>query len=64
MIVLMLPLNTVLTSSRNAILIEAGTRLIVEALMCPYRMSERVRAKYLLRSVTQGMLLMWDRGLH
>jgi len=32
--------------------------------MCPYRMGERVRAKKLLRSVTQGMLLMWDRGLH
>jgi hypothetical protein len=45
-------------------LIEAGTHLIVDALMCPYRMGERVRAKKLLRSVTQGMLLMWDRGLH
>ena len=32
--------------------------------MCPYRMGERGRAKKLLRSVTQGMLLMWDRGLH
>jgi hypothetical protein len=27
-------------------------------------MSERVRALKLLRSVTEGMLLMWDRGLH
>ena len=27
-------------------------------------MGERARAKKLLRSVTQGMLLMWDRGLH
>ena len=27
-------------------------------------MGERVRAKKLLRSVTGGMLLMWDRGLH
>ena len=49
---------------RLVLLIEAGTHLIVDALMCPYRRSERVRAKYLLRSVTQGMLLMWDRGLH
>ena len=32
--------------------------------MCPYRMGERARVKKLLRSVTQGMLLMWDRGLH
>lgn len=46
------------------LLIEAGTHLIVDALMCPYRMGERVRVKKLLRSVTSGMLLMWDRGLH
>ncbi len=32
--------------------------------MCPYRIGERVRALKLLRSVTEGMLLMWDRGLH
>lgn len=49
---------------RLVLLIEAGTHLIVDALMCPYRNGERVRAKKLLRSVTQGMLLMWDRGLH
>lgn len=49
---------------RLVLLIEAGTHLIVDALMCPYRIGERVRAKKLLRSVTTGMLLMWDRGLH
>lgn len=49
---------------RLVLLIEAGTHLIVDALMCPYRIGERVRAKKLLRSVTAGMLLMWDRGLH
>ena len=49
---------------RLVLLIEAGTHLIVDALMCPYRIGERVRAKKLLRSVTEGMLLMWDRGLH
>lgn len=49
---------------RLVLLIEAGTHLIVDALMCPYRMGERVRAKKLLRTVTVGMLLMWDRGLH
>jgi hypothetical protein len=27
-------------------------------------MGERVRVQKLLRSVTSGMLLMWDRGLH
>jgi hypothetical protein len=49
---------------RVVMLIEAGTHLIVDALICPYRIGERVRAKKLLRSVTQGMLLVWDRGLH
>jgi hypothetical protein len=49
---------------RLVMLVEAGTHLIVDALMCPYRIGERVRAKKLLRSVGQGMLLMWDRGLH
>lgn len=49
---------------RLVILIEAGTHLIFDALMCPYRIGERVRALKLLRSVSKGMLLMWDRGLH
>ena len=49
---------------RLVLLIEAGTHLITDALMCPYRMGERVRVKKLLRSVAEGMLLMWDRGLH
>lgn len=49
---------------RLVLLIEAGTHLIVDALMCPYRIGERTRAKKLLRSVHSGMLLMWDRGLH
>jgi hypothetical protein len=49
---------------RLVLLVEVGTHLIVDALMCPYRMGERVRVKKLLRTCTQGMLLMWDRGLH
>lgn len=49
---------------RLVILVEAGTHLIFDAFMCPYRIGERVRALKLLRSVTSGMLLMWDRGLH
>ena len=32
--------------------------------MCPYKMGERVRPLKLWNSVTPGMLLMWDRGLH
>ncbi|MBD2532998.1 transposase domain-containing protein, partial [Nostoc flagelliforme FACHB-838] len=49
---------------RLVVLIEAGTHIIFDALMCPYRIGERVRALKLLRSVKSGMLLMWDRGLH
>lgn len=49
---------------RLVILVEAGTHIIFDALVCPYRIGERVRALKLLRSVTSGMLLMWDRGLH
>lgn len=49
---------------RLVLLVETGTHLIVDALMCPYRIGERVRAKKLLRSVKAGMLLMWDRGFH
>ena len=49
---------------RLVLLIEAGTHLIVDALMCPYRIGEPTKAKKLLRSVQKGMLLMWDRGLH
>lgn len=48
---------------RLVILVEAGTHLIFDALMCPYRIGERVRALKLLRAVKPGMLLMWDRGL-
>ena len=50
--------------ARLVILVESGTHLITDALMCPYRIGERVRALKLLRSVSEGMLLMWDRGLH
>ena len=49
---------------RVVLLIEAGTHLITDALMCPYRIGERVRALKLLRSVNESMLLMWDRGFH
>jgi hypothetical protein len=49
---------------RLVLLIEAGTHLITDARICPYRMGERRRALKLLRSISSGMLLMWDRGLH
>ena len=50
--------------ARLVLLIETGTHLIVDALICPDRIGERVRIQKLLRSVNSGMLLMWDRGLH
>lgn len=49
---------------RVVLLVEAGTHLITDALICPYRIGERVRALKLLRSVDESMLLMWDRGFH
>jgi hypothetical protein len=50
--------------ARLVILVEAETHLIFDALICPYKMGERVRALKLWSSVMPGMLLMWDRGLH
>ena len=50
--------------ARLVILVELGTHLMTDALISPYRIGERVRAIRLLRSVEQGMLLTWDRGLH
>ncbi len=50
--------------ARVVLLIETGTHLITDALMCPYRIGERVRGLKLLRSVNKSMLLMWDRGFH
>jgi Insertion element 4 transposase N-terminal/Transposase DDE domain len=50
--------------ARLVLLVEAGTHLITDALLSPYRMGERRKALNLLRSVEPGMLLMWDRGLH
>lgn len=49
---------------RLVLLIEAGTHLITDALICPYRMGERRRALKLVRSIGANTLLMWDRGLH
>jgi len=45
-------------------LAKLGTHLISDALLSPYCIGERVRARKLLRGVGPGMLLMWDRGLH
>ncbi len=46
--------------ARLVILVELGTHIITDALISPYRIGERLRARKLLRSVEQGMLLTWD----
>ncbi|GAA6618462.1 IS4 family transposase [Scytonema sp. NUACC26] len=50
--------------ARLVFLLEAGTHLITDAFISPYRVGERKGALKLLRSVGSGMLLIWDRGLH
>jgi hypothetical protein len=45
-------------------LVECGTHAIVDAGFWPVQTSERVGGFRLLRSVTAGMLVMWDRGFH
>lgn len=50
--------------ARLVLLVEAGTHVITDALLSPYRRGERRKALKLLRAVEPDMLLMWDRGLH
>jgi hypothetical protein len=50
--------------ARLVLLVELGTHLITDALISPYKIGERVKARKLLLSVGEGMLLTWDRGLH
>jgi len=45
-------------------LAECGTHVVVDAGFWPCHTSERLGGFRLLRSVTRGMLLMWDRGFH
>jgi hypothetical protein len=45
-------------------LCECGTHAIVDAGLWPCYTSEHVGSLRMLRSVTAGMLVMWDRGLH
>jgi hypothetical protein len=45
-------------------LCELGTHCFVEATFWPFRAGEDRGAFRLLRSVTAGMLVLWDRGLH
>jgi len=45
-------------------LVEAGTHVLCDLILRPYRGGEAPAARRLLRSVRAGMLVMWDRGLH
>ena len=45
-------------------LAECGTHWVVDAGIWPCHTSERVGGHRLLRSLTPGMLVMWDRGFH
>lgn len=49
---------------KGVYLVECGTHAIVDAGFWPVKTSERVGGFRMLRSVTAGMLLMWDRGFH
>ena len=45
-------------------LAECGTHAIIDAGFWPFHTSERVGGHRMLRSITEGMLVMWDRGFH
>lgn len=45
-------------------LVECGTHCVVDCGFWPCHTSERVGGFRLLRSLTRGMLLLWDRGFH
>jgi hypothetical protein len=49
---------------RAVYLAECGTHAVVDAGLWPYHISEHVGARRMLRSVCQGMIVMWDRGLY
>ncbi|MHB0939215.1 MAG: IS4 family transposase [Armatimonadota bacterium] len=45
-------------------LAEAGTHAVVDAGLWPIAVNETIGAHRLVRSLTPGMLVLWDRGLH
>ena len=49
---------------KGVYLVECGTHAIVDAGFWSVHTSERIGGFRLLRSVTAGMLVMWDRGFH
>jgi len=49
---------------RGVYLAECGTHAIVDAGFWPLKTGERTGGLRMLRSLTAGMLVMWDRGFH
>lgn len=49
---------------RGVYLVECGTHAIVDAGFWPLETGERTGGFRLLRALTPGMLVMWDRGFH
>jgi hypothetical protein len=49
---------------RGVYLVECGTHAVIDAGFWPYAPSEHRGARRLLRSITPGMLVLWDGGLH
>lgn len=49
---------------RGVYLVECGTHAFLDAGFWPLSVGERVGGRRLLRSVSAGMLLLWDRGFH
>jgi hypothetical protein len=49
---------------KGVYLVECGSHAIVDAGFWPVQTSERVGGFRLLRSISAGMLVMWDRGFH
>jgi transposase IS4-like protein len=45
-------------------LVECGTHAVIDAGFWPCHTSERVGGFRMLRSLTPGMLVLWDRGFH
>lgn len=56
--------GVLLQALHTVFLVELGTHAICHALLSPYRLGERKRVRGLLTAVGEGMLLLWDRGLH
>lgn len=50
--------------ARLVYLIECGAHSIFDATFWPYRVDEQTGARRLMRSIIEGMLVLWDRGFH